>query len=83
VIPVGPFVTLGIWIVIIGLMLRHDAGAADRPASPPWFELVPIAVAIVMIQLLLDLHRRWLGDLAALAVHVIGAAILWLRRRGR
>lgn len=81
-IPLGPFVTLAVWLAITIAIVRHNATAAERGADHlPWAELVPIAVGIAMLQLLLDLHRPWLGDLVALSIHAIGAAVLWVRRR--
>jgi len=82
VIPLGPFVTAALWLAILLAIGRHNATATERDATQlPFFELVPIAVAIGMLQLLLDLHRPWLGDLVIVVVHTVGAAVLWIRRR--
>jgi hypothetical protein len=80
----GPLVTLGVWLVVLVRQLVR--ALRGRPPGEPLavsLELVPVIGAVAVIQLLLDLHTRWLGDLVVAALHVLAVAGVLIRRRQR
>jgi hypothetical protein len=80
--PLAPIVIGAAWIaVFIVLEVRNRRAARRGERLVLWVELVPYVVALVLVQLLLDLHVRWLGDIVSIAVHVVVFAFVWLRRR--
>lgn len=80
-VPAGPFITAAVWIVIIAAVIARPKRPARREAGHVgWIELVPLVVAVIMIQLLLDLRTPGLGDAVAAGVHAVALAIVWLRR---
>jgi len=58
---IGPVVTLLVWFAFVIALMRHDQS---------WIECVPIAASLVILQLLLDLHTRHLGDIIVATLHV-------------
>jgi hypothetical protein len=73
-VPLAPFVTAAGWTT--ALVARVVRGRE----SIVTLELVPVACAAVLVQLLLDLHTPWLGDIAIAGAHG-AAALIWLAWR--
>jgi hypothetical protein len=75
---IGPLITLTVWIVILGVGLRRANGGVS---FVEWFAVVG---CILVLQLLLDLHTRYLGDIVVAGMHVaalIAATVAWLYQR--
>jgi len=78
---IGPLITFSIWIAMfIVRVSRANAGVTFIE----WFAVVG---GLVMVQLLLDLHTRYLGDVVVAALHVVFVIALtvahWRERRLR
>lgn len=78
---IGPLITFVAWIV---MFLVRAVRAKAGIAFIEWFAVVG---SLVMLQLLLDLHTRYLGDVVVAALHVtfgIAVAVVhWRERRLR
>ncbi len=77
---IGPLVTLGAWLVLVVGIIVRNAIAAKRgdPHLISWFECVPVAGCLAMLQLLLDLLSPHAGDIAIAILHAPLVAIaLW------
>ena len=74
----GPLVTLIAWIVILGVGIRRANGGVS---FIEWFAVVG---CILVLQLLLDLHTRYLGDIVVAGLHaaaLIAMLVGWLLNR--
>ena len=72
---IGPLITSVVWIVIFSVRLARGGGIYVA-------ESIAIIGCVVTLQLLLDLHTRFLGDIAIVAVHLAYVAAVRLRCRG-
>lgn len=78
---IGPVITLALWLAMFAIpRVRTKAGMT-------FIEWIAVLGCLVVLQLLLDLHTRYLGDLVIAGLHVAGAIALlvvrWHRRRAR
>lgn len=77
---IGPLITLAVWIVIVIVTVI-------RARRVSWIECLPVIGGLVVVQLLLDLHTPYLGDIVIGTLHallVLAALVeLILRRRAR
>ena len=74
----GPLVTLIVWVAMLGVRVVRAKGGV---AFIEWFAVVG---CILVLQLLLDLHTRYLGDIVVAGMHVaalIAATVAWLYQR--
>ena len=74
----GPMITLAVWVTLFVVRaVRAKAGVTV-------VEWIAIVGCLLVLQLLLDLHTSYLGDLVIAGAHaavLIALAIGWLRRR--
>ena len=79
-LPLGPFATALAWIVVwLACRMRsRPCPFADRVS---WYELAPALIAIVFVQLLVDMHTRYLGDALIAGVHWIALIVLLVCNR--
>ena len=73
---IGPVITLVVWIAILSYRVLHARG--DHVSE--WLAVVG---SLVVLQLLLDLHTRYLGDLVIVALHAVAVAAAMLLRKRR
>lgn len=66
----GPLVTLTVWIAMFVARLVRSKGGV---AFVEWFAVVG---CILVLQLLLDLHTRYLGDIVVAGLHVVALLAL-------
>ena len=59
---IGPLITLLAWIAILVFTIR-----TKRIGS--WIEVLPVIGGLVMLQLLLDLHTPYMGDIVIATLH--------------
>jgi hypothetical protein len=60
----GPLITLAFWVTVLVVTLVRAKG----PVS--WIECLPVIGCLLVLQLLLDLHTPYLGDLVIAGLHV-------------
>ena len=76
--PLGPLVTLIVWVAMLGVrVVRANGGVSFIE----WFAVVG---CILVLQLLLDLHTRYLGDIVVAGLHaaaLIAMLVGWLLNR--
>ena len=74
-VPVGPFVMLLAWFA-----LWLICGLRSRPCpfadAVSWYELAPAVIALVFVELLLDMHTRYFGDVIVAGVHTAALIVL-------
>jgi hypothetical protein len=79
----GPLITLAFWVTVLVVTLVRAKGAVS------WIECLPVIGCLLVLQLLLDLHTRYLGDIvvaglhAAMFVAMLVAALAGLIRKRR
>jgi hypothetical protein len=61
---IGPLITLVVWIAIL-------VATIVRSQRVSWMECLPVIGGLVVLQLLLDLHTPYLGDLVIAALHAL------------
>ena len=74
-VPVGPFVTQLAWFAL-WLICRLRSRPCPFADSVSWYELAPAVIALVFVELLLDMHTRHLGDVVVAAVHTTALIVL-------
>lgn len=72
---IGPLITVTLWLAaFIVRAVRVKAGVA-------FFEWLAVIGCLAILQLLLDLHTPYLGDLVIAVLHAAGAIALLVRHR--
>jgi hypothetical protein len=61
---IGPLITLVVWTTIL-------IATIVRAHRVSWMEFLPVIGGLVVLQLLLDLHTPYLGDLVIAALHAL------------
>jgi hypothetical protein len=74
-IPIGPFVTQLAWLAL-WLTCRMGSRPCPFADAVSWYELAPAVIAIVFVQLLLDMHTPGLGDAIVAGVHAIALIVV-------
>jgi hypothetical protein len=81
-IPLPPLFVGAAWLIAFVTLELRSRRAVRRGGAPvPWIDVMPYAIAVVLVQLFLDLHVRWLGEIVAGALHVLVFCAIWIRRR--
>jgi hypothetical protein len=78
---IGPLVTLTLWLVLLFVRFRRSHSGFT---FVEWFAIIG---CLLTLQLLLDLHTRYLGDVVIAGLHVVALVALlvgaWRDRRAR
>ena len=71
---IGPLITFAVWIAMLVLRIVRSKDGVYV------FEWLAVMGCIVTLQLLLDLHTRFLGDIAIGALHAVFAIAALIHR---